>query len=150
MIKIIAPCDNFHHYDQPIQEFIKRLGKTVELKKLKPSKKKSINEMKKEDTLAIEKVLEKEKGYCMLLSVEWELMKTESFAKSVEYVQAKYANLIFVIGGAYGLDESIIESRVQKKLSFSPMTFPHAQAIMMLLEQIYRVDCIKKWTKYHH
>ncbi|MBT3728592.1 hypothetical protein HOF65_05880 [bacterium] len=30
------------------------------------------------------------------------------------------------------------------------MTFPHAQAIMMLFEQIYRVSCIKKGINYHH
>ncbi|MDR2411628.1 MAG: 23S rRNA (pseudouridine(1915)-N(3))-methyltransferase RlmH [Candidatus Peribacteria bacterium] len=36
------------------------------------------------------------------------------------------------------------------KLSISSMTFPHSQAIMILLEQIYRVVCMKKGVAYHH
>jgi 23S rRNA pseudoU1915 N3-methylase RlmH len=30
------------------------------------------------------------------------------------------------------------------------MTFPHAQAIMVLLEQLYRIFMIKKCSGYHH
>ncbi|MDR3150541.1 MAG: 23S rRNA (pseudouridine(1915)-N(3))-methyltransferase RlmH [Candidatus Peribacteria bacterium] len=36
------------------------------------------------------------------------------------------------------------------KFSLSKMTFPHAQAIMVLLEQLYRIFMIKKCSGYHH
>jgi hypothetical protein len=38
MIKIISFVDSFKHYDEPIKEFQKRLGKDIELIKLKPIK----------------------------------------------------------------------------------------------------------------
>ncbi|NCO32139.1 23S rRNA (pseudouridine(1915)-N(3))-methyltransferase RlmH [bacterium] len=42
------------------------------------------------------------------------------------------------------MDYDMIKDSIDFKISLSPMTFPHAQAIMMLFEQIYRVFCIKK------
>jgi len=42
------------------------------------------------------------------------------------------------------VDYDLIKFNIDLKISLSPMTFPHAQAIMMLFEQIYRANCIKK------
>jgi len=55
----------------------------------------------------------------------------------------------FVIGGAYGLDQSILD-RADIKLSFGPMTFPHELARVMLFEQLYRAGTILKNIPYHH
>lgn len=61
MIKIISFVDSFKHYDEPIKEFQKRLGKQVEFVKLKPSKRKEIHEIVGEESKELLKVLEKEK-----------------------------------------------------------------------------------------
>ena len=56
--------------------------------------------------------------------------------------------LVFVIGGAYGLDPQIIE-RAQSQLSLSPLTFSHQLVRLVLLEQLYRGFSILHNTGYH-
>ncbi|MDP2090077.1 MAG: 23S rRNA (pseudouridine(1915)-N(3))-methyltransferase RlmH [Candidatus Gracilibacteria bacterium] len=150
MIKIISFVDSFKHYDEPIKEFQKRLGKQVDFIKLKPSKRKEINEIIDEESKDLTKILEKEKGYKVLLYIDCRQLSTMEFFELIEQKQMQYSNIIFIIGGAYGVDYDIIQNNIDQKISLSPMTFPHAQAIMMLFEQIYRVSCIKKGINYHH
>ncbi len=58
-------------------------------------------------------------------------------------------NLVFVIGGAFGLDDSII-IRADYKWSLSQLTFPHQLVRLILAEQVYRACSIMKNEKYHH
>lgn len=56
--------------------------------------------------------------------------------------------LAFVIGGADGLDPSLLESAAGK-LAFGPQTWPHALARVMLAEQVYRAVSILAGSPYH-
>lgn len=58
-------------------------------------------------------------------------------------------NLIFLIGGAYGLDESILK-KCKFKWSLSKLVFPHQLVRLILVEQIYRACTIIRNEKYHH
>ena len=58
-------------------------------------------------------------------------------------------NLIFLIGGAYGLDEKI-KKRGDLVWSLSTLVFPHQLVRLILAEQIYRACSIMKNEKYHH
>ena len=55
----------------------------------------------------------------------------------------------FFIGGAYGIDKSILPSGVQF-LSLSEMTFTHQMVRLFLLEQIYRAFTIIRGEPYHN
>jgi len=150
MIKIISFVDSFKHFDEPIKEFQKRLWKQVDFVKLKPSKRKEMAEIIKDESTELLKRLEKTKWYKVLLYIDSKQLDTMQFANMIEKKQMQYADIVFIIGWAYWVDYELIKSNIDSKLSLSPMTFPHAQAIMMLLEQIYRASCIKKGIKYHH
>ncbi len=57
--------------------------------------------------------------------------------------------LIFLIGGAYGLDDSLIK-KSKFQWSLSELTFPHQLVRLILAEQIYRACSISRNEKYHH
>jgi 23S rRNA (pseudouridine1915-N3)-methyltransferase len=56
--------------------------------------------------------------------------------------------LVFAIGGADGLDASILR-HARERLAFGPQTWPHALARLMLAEQIYRATTILAGQPYH-
>jgi 23S rRNA (pseudouridine1915-N3)-methyltransferase len=58
-------------------------------------------------------------------------------------------NLVFVIGGAYGLGDAVLD-RADYKWSLSQLTFPHQLCRLILAEQIYRACTIIRNEKYHH
>ncbi len=54
----------------------------------------------------------------------------------------------FVIGGAFGLADHVLEASV-RTLSLSTMTFPHELARLFLAEQLYRAGTIRRGEPYH-
>jgi 23S rRNA (pseudouridine1915-N3)-methyltransferase len=56
--------------------------------------------------------------------------------------------LVFVIGGADGLDKSVLDA-AGSTLAFGPQTWPHALARAMLAEQLYRAVTILSGSPYH-
>jgi len=58
-------------------------------------------------------------------------------------------DVVFVIGGAYGMDEEVRE-RADLVLSLSAMTFPHQLVRVLFAEQLYRAVSILQGSPYHH
>lgn len=56
--------------------------------------------------------------------------------------------LVFLIGGADGLDPALL-AQANGKLAFGPQTWPHALARAMLAEQVYRAVTILAGGPYH-
>lgn len=78
-----------------------------------------------------------------------EAMASRAFTAMIARVRDEGARaLTFVIGGADGLDPSLL-ARSQKKLAFGPQTWPHGLARAMLAEQIYRATTIMAGSPYH-
>lgn len=57
--------------------------------------------------------------------------------------------LVFLIGGAYGIDENVLK-RANQQCSLSLLTFPHQLVRLILAEQVYRACTIIRNEKYHH
>lgn len=55
----------------------------------------------------------------------------------------------FVVGGPFGLSDEV-RGACSHCLSLSPMTWPHELARVLLLEQLYRAECILRKLPYHH
>ena len=68
------------------------------------------------------------------------------FEKQISY---GISRVNFFIGGAYGIDKSILPSEIQF-LSLSEMTFTHQMVRLFLLEQIYRAFTIIRGEPYHN
>ena len=88
--------------------------------------------------------------YLVALDERGKQMKSEALAS---FIQARsnqsVRQLIFLIGGAYGLDEQVLK-RANYKWSLSDLVFPHQLVRLMLAEQIYRACTILRNEKYHH
>jgi 23S rRNA (pseudouridine1915-N3)-methyltransferase len=57
-------------------------------------------------------------------------------------------HVAFVLGGPLGLSAEVLE-RSDERLSFGPITLPHALARVVLLEQLYRAVKIRRGERYH-
>jgi 23S rRNA (pseudouridine1915-N3)-methyltransferase len=79
--------------------------------------------------------------------------KQFSSGKLAEFLQQRATestkNLVFLIGGAYGIDQPVL-NRAQVKWSLSDLTFPHQLVRLILAEQLYRACTINRNEKYHH
>ena len=106
-------------------------------------------EQKSEEAKLILKQI-KENDHLVILDEGGNLLNSVGFSeflskKAVQNVK----NMVFLIGGPYGFDESIYK-RANYKLSLSPMTFSHQMVRLFFMEQLYRAYSILKGEKYHH
>lgn len=64
-------------------------------------------------------------------------------------MQSGIKRIVFVCGGAYGFDESLLKQS-NEKISLSKMTFSHQIVRVVFLEQLYRAFTIINHEPYHH
>ena len=82
------------------------------------------------------------------LCIEGQAMDSVRFSKKLTSLAETSRRIVFVIGGSLGLSGEVV-ARAQERLSFSPMTFPHQLARVMLFEQLYRACKIAAGERYH-
>jgi 23S rRNA (pseudouridine1915-N3)-methyltransferase len=83
------------------------------------------------------------------LCVEGRPLSSEAFAQTLrDWQNAGVSHAAFLIGGSDGLPETL-KAGADERLSLSQMTFPHAAARVLLLEQLYRAFSILNGGKYH-
>lgn len=70
------------------------------------------------------------------------------FATLLTQQRDQAQSIAFVIGGAYGLGESV-RQRASRRLSLAPWTLPHELARLVLAEQLYRAGTIVRGEPYH-
>lgn len=108
---------------------------------------------------AIEEQIKKKEGDAILskirdgdivvcLCIDGRQMDSVQLSRKLTELTDTGRRVVFIIGGSLGLAQQVI-ARAQLKLSFSPMTFPHQLARIMLLEQTYRALKIAAGERYH-
>ena len=75
-------------------------------------------------------------------------MTSQKFAAFVQDARERARDVAFVIGGAYGLAESL-RARAPMRLALAPWTLPHELARLVLAEQLYRAGTIVRGEPYH-
>ena len=109
----------------------------------------SENELKIKEAELILGQLQKE-DYLIALDERGQQFSSEELATLLQRRSNESTkHLVFLIGGAYGLDPAVLQ-RAQLKWSLSKLVFPHQLVRLILSEQIYRACSIIKNEKYHH
>jgi len=91
----------------------------------------------------------KERDFVVLLDETGAIYDSPSLAEQFEAVFSKVPNVVLVIGGAYGVDDTL-KSRANVIWSLSKLVFPHQLVRLILVEQLYRAQEITRGGRYHH
>lgn len=143
-------------YKDAVGEYAKRLGGYCKLNLVElPEQKLPKNPSTGEIQAALEKEGDAIRGKIppssrvVALCIEGRMRSSEELSRMIAgWEHGPEKNLVFVIGGSYGLHPSI-KAMAAAQLSMSPMTFPHHLARVMLLEQLYRAFKIQEGSEYH-
>jgi 23S rRNA (pseudouridine1915-N3)-methyltransferase len=88
--------------------------------------------------------------YLVTLDERGRQLSSEGLARFIQArANSSSKNLVFLIGGAFGLDESVLQ-RADHRWSLSQLTLPHQLVRLVLAEQLYRACTILRNEKYHH
>jgi 23S rRNA (pseudouridine1915-N3)-methyltransferase len=106
-------------------------------------------DLKKKEGELILNWLQKE-DYLIALDERGKQLTSEGLAEfMMKRTNESRKNLVFLIGGAYGIDEAVMK-RADFKWSLSQLVFPHQLVRLILAEQVYRACTILRNEKYHH
>lgn len=109
----------------------------------------SETDLKKKEGEIITGLLQKD-DYLVLLEETGKMQGSEELADFIQQrANESTKNLVFLIGGAYGVSDQI-KKRANYKWSLSKLVFPHQLVRLILAEQIYRACSINRNEKYHH
>lgn len=141
------------YFKDAIDEYLKRITpySTLQRKELEDEKIVSIQKKDLIKTKEGEKILKNlnPNSYKIALTEDGKNFSSEEFAFFMqELINSGTSEVSFVIGGALGLANEVVNS-CEQKLSLSKMTFTHQMVYMFLLEQIYRAFKIMNNEPYH-
>lgn len=127
-----------------IAEFEKRLEKKFGIEWVLPAA-----GTKEEEGVAILKTI-KDGDVVVLLDERGKDIDTPGFAKLLDtHLQQGTKRLVFVIGGAFGVDGAV-QARANATYKLSSLVFPHMLVRLILIEQLYRANSVLEGGKYHH
>lgn len=144
------------YWRDAVAEYAKRLGRYHRLEIVELADEKTPEgmspaqeaEVKRREGERILKAL-KEDAFAVALAVEGKPLSSEELAAFLEKKTVEgTSHIAFLIGGSLGLSPEVMR-RADFSLSFSRMTFPHQMMRVILLEQIYRAERIRRGEPYH-
>lgn len=109
----------------------------------------SIDDLKTKEGEQVLKLIQKD-DFLVLLDETGKQMQSEGLANVIQNAaNASNKNLVFLIGGAYGVDTGV-KKRANIIWGLSTLVFPHQLVRLILAEQVYRACTIIKNENYHH
>ena len=87
--------------------------------------------------------------YVILLDERGRQFTSTELSTTLEGVFVMGHSVVLVVGGAYGVDETI-HQRADIVWSLSKLVFPHQLVRLILVEQLYRAQAIVDHHPYHH
>lgn len=91
----------------------------------------------------------KPQDYVILLDERGTILDSPALSRLITTQHLRAASVVFVIGGAYGVDEAVFK-RANTLWSLSKLVFPHQLVRLLLTEQLYRAQEIALGHPYHH
>lgn len=135
-----------------IEDYSRRLSRygTFEWQLLPPAKgKMGVDETKRVEGAAIAAFI-KDDDYVVLLDEEGIKLASSELADILDTLDMQVAKrIVFIIGGAYGVTDEL-KRRADVLWSLSRLTFPHQLVRLLLAEQLYRANTIRRGEPYHH
>lgn len=137
-----------------LRDFTERIGRYLLIEwriisSLKNTANLSEKTLKSKEAALILKSLKKD-DYVIALDERGKMLTSTGLASMIHTkANESTRQLVFLIGGAYGLGEEVIK-RANFVWSLSSLTFPHQLVRLILAEQVYRACTIIKNEKYHH
>lgn len=134
-------------YSQRINRYFK--FESVEIPDVRNRSKLEPDRLKQEEADAILKMI-KENDTLILLDEKGLSMTSLEFAQFLQNKLAnKRGNLLFVVGGMYGIDQKL-KLRAESQISLSKFTWSHQMVRLLFTEQLYRACTILKGEPYHN
>ena len=97
-----------------------------------------------------EYIKNKQNSFIITMEIEGKMLSSEGFAQKIKEIEQDgyYNEILFLIGGADGLEQNVCQ-KSNFKFSMSKLTFLHQEAVLILIEQIYRAYKILNNEPYH-
>lgn len=136
--------DNDKKLAESVTDYTKRINNYFKTEwKIIPS-----SDIKKEGENILKSI---ESGdYLIVLDERGKELSTIELADFIEKrMIASDKRIVFVIGGAYGVDEEVLQ-KANFKWSLSKLVFPHQIVRLILSETVYRAITVIKNEPYHH
>jgi 23S rRNA (pseudouridine1915-N3)-methyltransferase len=89
------------------------------------------------------------RGEVWVLDETGEAMTSQEFANVLGQMRDRGEEIVFIIGGAYGLTDSVRKAG-RRVVRLSDMTLTHEMCRLVFLEQLYRAGEINRGSGYHH
>lgn len=132
-------------------DYLNKIHKPFRATSLFINPKSTLSEKDKERRIVQEsnEIFQKTEGFMRIaLTERGTCFSSLSFADFLEKCLSRAPKIAFIIGGAFGLSQDLI-NRCDMTLSLSSMTLPHRMAFLVLCEQLYRASEIIEKTLYH-
>jgi 23S rRNA (pseudouridine1915-N3)-methyltransferase len=136
---------------EAVQDFSQRITRYFpsEWKLITPSKATDPAQIKKQEAQLLLQLIQPD-DYLVLLDERGKNISSPELAQLIQdRANESKKQLVFLIGGAYGVDP-VIKQRANFTWSLSRLVFPHQLVRLILAEQIYRACSILRNEKYHH